>query len=857
MAKSKKYFEDRVAKEFGRDGKGFNTIFKKVEIRDQNGNLIDGGKIHDGKDLGTFLHNHQNNIDSYEYHIETRSDQYGRMVNGWERLRGVIKSASGRSTNPDIQLTGTTAEQYGSAFRYQAGKESTDVNKAAQTKIIRDINNKKNEILTHASTDARRIVETAKQYDPHRYYKLLSDPQNDLSFDDDKQVSEKAQLIISEAKRKDLKNTKTSSKDKWLSSVIWNLSKDTPYFKRAEKDYGSKYVRDIDDKLGPKSKYSQTAADKIKQRMQAKAMKSRFEKASSTYKFINRFKNQNPHLHSIDETIRFLNTEEGQRLANKQLWDEARRGKDGPIKSNQTAQNIQNKLGLSGPKIETTVADKPKAALDKTTQAKVAGNVVLGYSGSTYNKAGAFLRHVMKKDPEALQALRDGDKEAIRTHAPTSVDYDEMRQFYGGKQPDKGHIAKMVESGIDVNGLPSDLQEYVKKKTSGSSSSISKSSLFGRSKSSSSTRSSSSSSGRKPSTSDGGDLIGGKTIKWIGGKAVVVNERGKIGQAMHNTKTRIPGIRSSSEALKRKREKQREKQRAKEEEYKEIKDDKTLQYMTDEEKQYLAKDANWYERLRMKSKAKRAYRDPVYRAKVEAKTEQKKGIYEAKVLKAKKDSKRRARAATSNWWRAWYALTNNLWILIGVLLTISIVFLPVGLFYVLGWAMAVGITGLVQFVIWVFIELWFMIAQALVALIGMVGQGIMVAINFAGRAVTEALGFEYNAMEWTFVQDMTIPDLPGFFGSGHTWGEVNLVPPSFLRLDSFMPTVFDTDTILAKFIPLLSNFFNWVYAPVAERYTNWIASAEWWYVGLVIGVPAVLAIIGIVAAVFFVRRRLY
>jgi len=854
MAKNEKYFDALLAQEFGKNGKGFRSIFKTVDVKDQNGNLI--AHIHDEDELKKFSKTHQNNIDTYEYQIDTRSDQYNKMTDGWRRLSNFIKKASGRSTNPTIVPAGSIKEKYGSDYRYQSNKKKNyaEVRKAAQTKILQEINDKNDKILTYAAQEPKEIVETAKIADPNQYYDLLK--KNELSLDDDKQIKDKAMLIIKEARGRKVSLSNSGKKNKWLSSVVWRLSKKTPYYTEAVGVKGRDGVEIIDSKLDTKH-HGYDSISKAREKAFADEYKKKLgNKDSSTRKFIQRFKNKNPHLHSVDEAIKFLKTEEGQRIANEQLWDEARRGKDGPIKSDDTAQRIQSNLGIAGPKIETTVKDKPQAALDKTAQVKAAGNAVLGYS--TYNKAGAFIHHVMNNDPEAVKALRDGDKDAIRNHAPSSVSYDEMRQFYGNKQPKKSHVAKLVESGITVTDLPSDIQDYVDKKTAGeSSSSRSSSSLFGRSSRRSSSRSSSNSTSRKSSTSDGSDLIGGKTIKWIGGKPHVVNERGKIGTWMHDKKTKIPGLRSGDEKQKKQKEKERKKIRAAEERYKELKDDKSLQYMSDEELRYLAKDANAVEKWRMKQKAKKMYMDPGYRAKVAAKTEQKKGVYEAKYLQAKKESKRRARAATSPWWKAWYGLSHNLWVLLGVLIAISVLFLPVGLFYVVGWSLAVGATGLIQFIIWVFLELWYMIAQALVSLIGMVGQGIMAAINFAGQAVTNALGFEYNAMEWTFVQDMVIPDLPGLFGSGHTWGDINLIPPNFMKLDSFMPTTFDTDAIIAKFIPVISGFFNWIYAPIAQRYTDWIATADWWYVGLVIGVPAVLAIIGLVAAVFFVRRRLY
>jgi hypothetical protein len=181
------------------------------------------------------------------------------------------------------------------------------------------------------------------------------------------------------------------------------------------------------------------------------------------------------------------------------------------------------------------------------------------------------------------------------------------------------------------------------------------------------------------------------------------------------------------------------------------------------------------------------------------------------------------------------------------------------MFYVLGWAMTVGVVALVSFIIWVFMELWFMIAQAIVALIGLVGQAITGAFNFIGNYVSDGIGYTFTQFKYQYVQDLRIPRAEDVMGYGYTWGEFNLVPPNFMKLDSFMPTEFDTNTILGHILPPVANFFKMVYAPIAERYTNWIATAEPLYVGTIIGIPVVLAVIGGVAIYHYykkVKRRM-
>ncbi len=259
------------------------------------------------------------------------------------------------------------------------------------------------------------------------------------------------------------------------------------------------------------------------------------------------------------------------------------------------------------------------------------------------------------------------------------------------------------------------------------------------------------------------------------------------------------------------------------------------------------------------AQAKKMYRDPAYRAKIQAKREAGKGYYEARLERARRESQRRMKAAKSPFWRAWYGLSHNLWVLIGVVLAIAILFLPIGMFHVLGWALAVGIVSLVMFIIWVFIELWWMIAQALVAVINLFGQVIVGVFNYIGGAIAGALGQSFTPFQHILVQNMHIVER-GPNGEriilGITWGEWNLIPPSFLKLDEFMPREFDTDVLIVKLWPALRSFFNWYTNPIAERYTAWISTAPWYVVGATIGIPIALIIIAIVVAALYVRRKM-
>jgi hypothetical protein len=84
------------------------------------------------------------------------------------------------------------------------------------------------------------------------------------------------------------------------------------------------------------------------------------------------------------------------------------------------------------------------------------------------------------------------------------------------------------------------------------------------------------------------------------------------------------------------------------------------------------------------------------------------------------------------------------------------------------------------------------------------------------------------------------------------WGALNLAPPSFLNLQAFMPDKFNSEVIIGYIVPPLQAFFHWLYEPIALRYTAWIGdpATPWYYPGLVIGIPIILAIVSL----YFIYR---
>jgi len=255
-----------------------------------------------------------------------------------------------------------------------------------------------------------------------------------------------------------------------------------------------------------------------------------------------------------------------------------------------------------------------------------------------------------------------------------------------------------------------------------------------------------------------------------------------------------------------------------------------------------------------RKRAERMSWDEAYRSQQMARKTKKEGWGRYKVERAVRESEQLQKVAASPWRVGFHKLSQRMTWLIVALLVIGVLFLPMGLFHVVGWSLAVGAVALINMLVWVFMEFWFLLAQGIVAVISFIGQAFVMLVNYIGMAIGGALGQDFHNFNFNLVQDLTIPNIHGLLGQGETWGSINLVPPSFLKLDWYMPTVFDTDTLIAKIIPGISGFFNTLYGPIAERYTNWIASAEWYMIGVIIGLPIIIALILIGVAILIKRK---
>jgi len=254
--------------------------------------------------------------------------------------------------------------------------------------------------------------------------------------------------------------------------------------------------------------------------------------------------------------------------------------------------------------------------------------------------------------------------------------------------------------------------------------------------------------------------------------------------------------------------------------------------------------------------AKGQYAHEWKRQKSISKETERAGIWGAQAIKQTRLANERKSIAASKWRSGWAGLKQGTkWAIIAVC-AVALLFLPVGLFYVVGWAMAVALVELIQVIVWVFISIWFIIGEGIVSFIGALGQLFIGLINAMFSALTGWMGQPYQPFAWQWIQNMPMfaQDAQGNWilltytdASGHrqmiTWGMANLVPPSFLNLNNFMPKTFDTNALIAYIVPPLKDWFHWFYGPIAEAYTNWIANQPWYIVGAMAGAPILAAII--------------
>lgn len=502
--------------------------------------------------------------------------------------------------------------------------------------------------------------------------------------------------------------------------------------------------------------------------------------------------------------------------------------------------------------------DEPKAKI-------VAAAV--GYDSEAGKKSPATkaLMGFINKDDELSGVPVE---QAIKGLDGKTITWSEIVAYNNGKVPSIGPIKKKFNAlGLSIEGIPEGKTGKAKKKK-----------RFGSLHKSSGYVSSGSYGGS--SYSSGGSKVSPKS--WFSrnvyatdrtGNVKGKKQRGRISQAFKKAKDKTVGAIHP---------KPKDRVRDFDKKYGDYLDKDILE----EDKMIMGKTkgvSGWVKRRLAERQASRLVTDPAYREKKIAERELDKGIRVARILKAQREAQAQQRAATSPFYGAFYSFSKySKWIALTALI-IAILFIPMGMFYVLGWALAVAVIALFQFIIWVFMEIWFLLAQAVVAIVGLIGQVFIMVINWVGRAISGVLNQPYTPFEHQLVQNMlmferdpatgnwvvfTYTDLSGLTeaeiaeGAGRrellTWGALNLTPPAFLNLELYKPTEFDTNPIIGHIIPPLRNFFSWMYTPIANRYTNWITNLpaeEWYWVGIIIGVPAILIIIGIILIWRYAKRK--
>jgi hypothetical protein len=494
---------------------------------------------------------------------------------------------------------------------------------------------------------------------------------------------------------------------------------------------------------------------------------------------------------------------------------------------------MKSKLNLGGPKFSNESVEDLKA-MPKSTRNKVMA-VALGYSekGNAENDPVKYMQKKIASDKEVESIFRRnrGNMDVAATElrdylsSKYSVDYNEYVRDYG--RMSKQERDKILSSGININHLPDIFPG--EKEIGGGWRSGGSGGFF---KSSGPLK-------RTARTS----LFGTTKTKLVEGEVKSYKEQGRIGRAFSNAGETIKTkIKPTAADIERKHKKE-----------------PYWTVMSESQKKKLTV-SRWPSRMAQVHKAKRMYGNDDYAYMIKRKERDKLDRQSAKYIQTEREGEMRKKAASSAWWRLYYWGTHNVKVLLGIVLAIAVLFIPIGMFYVAGWALAVGAVTLIMFIVWVFMEFWWFIAQGIVSVINVVSQLFVGLTNWIGMTLLGRMGMSYTPMKYTLVENMRLAEIDPITGQrrilGMTWGQWNLVPPSFMKLDSFMPKTFDTDPIIAKLLPAAKDLFNWFWGPIADRYTAWIETAPWYYCGAIIGVPLLLIIVAVVVIIYSMRRRL-
>jgi len=567
----------------------------------------------------------------------------------------------------------------------------------------------------------------------------------------------------------------------------------------------------------------------------------------SINKFLDILRKNDPRLSNDLTLLKYLQTPEGKKHARDVL--------EGLVKSNPnewsegTLRTLERNLGIPAP-YAVLEKLKEKQGIEYKINRKAEINARKAVAAALYGQPGNYnqlltrsMYKLLAQDPQfkeiAVKATKEGATEKIEEFVKQKlqsmkISYGELQAMLNTANVRKDVLERLKNAGVQIEDIPEVKEtvdeiktaEKAEKKEGILSRTIPKIEL----------------AVKKPKVKSG-LFFGSTEVKFRkGGKLPLIETYvGRLSPA--GIQARIANyIRSLPEREKRKIEKKLRK-------YKQLGYDKVL---TEDELLILATTKDPVYKARKLLQVRKMLTDEAYYEKVMSKKLKRKTEVELQAMKMAKEFEKRRKALQSPFWGAWYGFSTRTRIILSLVITASILFMPVGAFYVGGWALAVGIAALLSFIIWIFIEAWYLIAQGIVGLINFIGQTIINAINAVGEAISNFLGYTFSPMTFELIRNMRIHIGEG---AGLSWGEWNLIPPSFMRLEHFMPTTFDTDPIIAKIYPPLASLFNTIYGPIAERYVAWIKTAEWYYVGAIIGIPLVIIIALVAYAVHRILKK--
>ncbi|RLG13811.1 MAG: hypothetical protein DRN66_03460, partial [Candidatus Nanohalarchaeota archaeon] len=194
---------------------------------------------------------------------------------------------------------------------------------------------------------------------------------------------------------------------------------------------------------------------------------------------------------------------------------------------------------------------------------------------------------------------------------------------------------------------------------------------------------------------------------------------------------------------------------------------------------------------------------------------------------------------------AWSRINKNIRFLIFILTLVAILFIPMGIFRFVGWAVAAAGMFLISLIYWVFVNFFNSIAYIFVTIINGVARIFMQLIIWVVNGITSIIG----APAWVAGQKLANNVLI-------TYKEIATVPK---LMTPVAPKWTGNQTLIEWIVRDIAGIksFNlgFIWKPLGDRMATWCATAPWYQLAIVGLMPIVILIVGIVALYWKAKRE--